>query len=222
MMFFRYSQWDGTQKLELDSDDLLAELTDDLLEHGDIRRALSRMMRQGMRNQDQRMMGLQEMLQRLRQRRQDTLNQYDMDSIVDQIQKMLEEILDTERQGSERRLQDAQDRLQRSDGSEGQDQNGQDGQDAAENRQDGGEQGENGDQDGDQGQQGEQGRQPGDGMQSPMGQRSQQGQRGQQQQGQRGRQQQGQRGQQGQQGQPSNQQGDSGDPQEGGQQDGRN
>ena len=50
---FTYSRWDGTQRgFDLDADALLAEITDDLLYHGDVNAALRRMMNQGMRDRD--------------------------------------------------------------------------------------------------------------------------------------------------------------------------
>jgi len=44
---FRYSRWDGQQKVELDADDLLAAMADDVLADGDPWRALQRLMQQG-------------------------------------------------------------------------------------------------------------------------------------------------------------------------------
>ena len=44
---FRYSRWDGTQTgFDFTADDLLGELTDDLLYHGDLHAALRRLMQQ--------------------------------------------------------------------------------------------------------------------------------------------------------------------------------
>jgi hypothetical protein len=43
---FTYSRWDGTQTgFSMDADDLLAEMTDDLMYHGDVNAALRRLMR---------------------------------------------------------------------------------------------------------------------------------------------------------------------------------
>ena len=60
---FTYSRWDGTQRgFDLDADALLAEITDDLLYHGDVNAALRRMMNQGMRDRDgNQVQGLREM-----------------------------------------------------------------------------------------------------------------------------------------------------------------
>ncbi len=49
---FDYSRWDGTQVgFEFDADDVLGEITDDLLYHGDLNQALRRMLQQGFRDQ---------------------------------------------------------------------------------------------------------------------------------------------------------------------------
>ena len=48
---FRYSRWDGTQKgFYLDAEQVMAEITDDLLYHGDLNAALRRMMQSGLRD----------------------------------------------------------------------------------------------------------------------------------------------------------------------------
>ena len=123
MILHRYSRWDGSQLLTFDADDVLSELSDDLLDHGDLQRALQRLMQRGMRNQPGR--GLQDAMKRLRERRQQTLNQHNLDSIVDELQQRLKDILRTEREGIDRRLQDAHDRRDRT-GDSGAQQDGQD------------------------------------------------------------------------------------------------
>jgi len=62
---FRYSPWDGTQKgFELDALDVMEQLTDDLLYHGDLNAALRRMMQQGFEDRNgERIEGLREMLE---------------------------------------------------------------------------------------------------------------------------------------------------------------
>ena len=50
---YRYSRWDGSQRLDdLDAEDILDALSDDYLKHGDLRRALERMMREGFTGRD--------------------------------------------------------------------------------------------------------------------------------------------------------------------------
>ena len=106
---FRYSAWDGTQRgFDLDADALLDEMTDDLLYHGDLHAALRRLMQQGMedRNGDQ-LMGLREMLQRLREQRREMLDRYDLGGVYEEIAEQLREVVDQEREGIERRVDDA-------------------------------------------------------------------------------------------------------------------
>ena len=46
---YKYSQWDGTQRIfEFDADQLMDLLSDDILNHGDVMQALRDMMRQGL------------------------------------------------------------------------------------------------------------------------------------------------------------------------------
>ncbi|MEZ5270653.1 MAG: hypothetical protein R2789_19615, partial [Microthrixaceae bacterium] len=88
---FRYSPWDGTQKgFEMDALDVLEELTDDLMYHGDVNAALRRMLQQGFedRNGD-RVQGLREILEQLREQRQETLDRFDLGGVYDEIAEEL-------------------------------------------------------------------------------------------------------------------------------------
>ena len=72
---WRYYEWDGTQDIPpLDPDDILAGITDDLMNFGDLQHALRNLMQRGMRNpQGDRMQGLRDLLQQLRQQRRQRL-----------------------------------------------------------------------------------------------------------------------------------------------------
>ena len=71
-MFTRYSRWDGSQEpFGLDADELMEAMSDDLLDDGDLWRALQRMLRRGAENQQgDRMQGLRDLMEQLRNRRQ--------------------------------------------------------------------------------------------------------------------------------------------------------
>ena len=100
MPLYRYSRWDGTQKVDLDADQLLSAMADDLLADGDPWRALRRLMQQGARTPDgQRMPGLKDMLDRLRRQKQQRLDRYDLGSSLEDIKKKLDDVVQTERQG---------------------------------------------------------------------------------------------------------------------------
>jgi uncharacterized protein with von Willebrand factor type A (vWA) domain len=107
---FRYSRWDGTQRgFDLDADALLEEMADDLLYHGDLNAALRRLMQQGMRDRDgEQLMGLREMLDKLRERRREELEKRDLGGVYDDVARQLDEVVDMERQGIDRRVDDAQ------------------------------------------------------------------------------------------------------------------
>ncbi|HEY6319896.1 MAG TPA: VWA domain-containing protein [Acidimicrobiia bacterium] len=106
---FRYSAWDGSQQgFDLDADALLDEMTDDLLYHGDLHASLRRLMQQGMRDRDgQQMMGLRDMLKKLREQRRNMLDRYDLGGVYDDIAEQLREIVDQEREGIEQRVDEA-------------------------------------------------------------------------------------------------------------------
>jgi uncharacterized protein with von Willebrand factor type A (vWA) domain len=108
---YDYSDWDGTQEWgDLDPDDLLAELTDDLLSGGDLNDALRRLMRSGMRTRDgERIMGMREMIERMRKRREELLKQGSPNAEMDRIAKALDEVVGQERAAIDQLEQEAKD-----------------------------------------------------------------------------------------------------------------
>src|SRR3990172_7886990 len=111
---YRYSQWDGSQDIPpLDPDDILAGLTDDLMNFGDLQHALRNLLQRGMPNPlGQRMQGLRDLLQQLRQKRRQTLDRYDLSSVFEDIQKRLEEIVGLEKETLSRKLDEAQKQME--------------------------------------------------------------------------------------------------------------
>ncbi|MFI5282061.1 MAG: VWA domain-containing protein [Candidatus Dormibacterales bacterium] len=103
-MKFRYSRWDGTQKLDdLDAGDVLDALSDDLMNYGDLNSALQRLMRWGSPD----MQGLEQLLKQLREEREKELGRYNLDSTVEQLRQQVQDVIDTERAGIERRQNEA-------------------------------------------------------------------------------------------------------------------
>jgi uncharacterized protein with von Willebrand factor type A (vWA) domain len=96
---YDYSAWDGSQELpDLDPDDLLASLTDELLAGGDLDAALRRLLRTGVQTQEgDRVLGLREMLDRMRRRRAELLSQGDPDGRLSRVSRVLDEVVDQER-----------------------------------------------------------------------------------------------------------------------------
>jgi uncharacterized protein with von Willebrand factor type A (vWA) domain len=135
MSTFRYSRWDGTQQvLPFSADQIMDAIAEDVMAHGDIQRALQKLLQQGHRFQSgERMPGLRDLLDRLKGRKQETLRRNNMDGVIRDIQQRLEQIKDTERSGIERRLAEGREAVERGDAQQ----------------QEGGEPREGGEQDGD-------------------------------------------------------------------------
>ncbi|HTE84210.1 MAG TPA: VWA domain-containing protein, partial [Dehalococcoidia bacterium] len=109
MVRYRYTEWDGTQEIPpLDADAVLENLTDDLMNFGDLQHALRNLLQRGMRDPlGQKMQGLRDLLQQLRQQRRQTLDRYNLSSAFDDLKKRLNEILEREKDTIQRRLEDA-------------------------------------------------------------------------------------------------------------------
>ncbi len=107
---FTYSRWDGTQRgFDLDADLLFDQLTDELLYHGDVNAALRRMMQDGMRDADgNRFDGLRDLMERLREQRQDRLDRTNLGGVYDEIADELADIVDEERHAIDNALRDAE------------------------------------------------------------------------------------------------------------------
>src|SRR5438477_1488588 len=104
---YGYSRWDGTQNIEgLDADDILNAMADEYMEEGNLQQALKRLMQDGIRSEDGRKtMGLRELMERMRNMRNEQLNRYNMASgVMDDLHEKLEEIKSLEREGIQRRL----------------------------------------------------------------------------------------------------------------------
>ncbi len=128
---YGYSRWDGTQRIEgFDADEILDALSDDYMEGGNLQQALKRLMQEGMRGEDgRRTMGLREMMERMRNMRNQQLNRYNMASgVMDDLREKLEEIKQLERQGIQHRLDAATEDQQPSSGQQSVGQQQQSGQ----------------------------------------------------------------------------------------------
>src|SRR5579872_7472487 len=160
---YGYSRWDGTQNIEgLEADDVLKALSDDYLENGNLQQALRRLMQNGIpQDNGRKTMGLRELMERMREQRNQQLNRYNMASgVMDDLREKLEEIKQLERQGIQDRLDGARNSQQQPSGEQGQQ----------------GQQQQPSDQQG-QGQQSQQGQQQGQQSSGGQGQQGQSGSR---------------------------------------------
>lgn len=101
-----YRQWDGSEEFpDLDPEALIQAAADDLLRDGNIELAMQRMFRWGAQMPDgRRMPGMRDLLERLRRQRAEAMERYDLDSVLADIERRLQEIVDTEQSGINERL----------------------------------------------------------------------------------------------------------------------
>ena len=107
-MPYRYSRWDGTQRLpDLTADEILEELSEDMMAEGDLAEALRRLFQRGVSSRGpggEDAAGLRDLLARLAQRRREVLDRYQLGDVLGDVREELDRIVETERRGIERRL----------------------------------------------------------------------------------------------------------------------
>lgn len=115
MRTYRYSEWDGTQNFPpLDEEELMDAISRGLMRDGDLSSILWQMQRLGFRDsKGRRLPGLQELLQRLRQAKKRQLDKYNLGSIMDDIRKKMEDVIHTERQGIQKKLDEARQKTEK-------------------------------------------------------------------------------------------------------------
>ena len=95
----KYSEWDGSQLESLDANEIMSALSDDLMEFGDLQQAMRYLMQRGIESTDgSYIKGLRDLLRQLKDQRNQRLEQFDMSSVLDDIRKRLNEILEMERE----------------------------------------------------------------------------------------------------------------------------
>ncbi len=96
---FRYSRWDGSQVgFDIGADDIFREINDDLLYHGDLDAALRRLLQDGFDDRNgERIAGLRELMQRLREERHELLDRHDLGGVYDDIAGELRQVVSQER-----------------------------------------------------------------------------------------------------------------------------
>ena len=97
MQTLRYTRWDGRQQLRFDADDVFAKLGEHLSYTDDVRQALEWLQRQGLDLHGMRVMGLDELLERVREQIRDRYRDFNLDSALDEMRRKLDELLDVER-----------------------------------------------------------------------------------------------------------------------------
>ena len=107
----RFSAWDGTQDpLGPDVEALFDRLSEDVFHGWDFESALRRLLEKGWRDgQGKRLAGMDEMLDKLRRRRQAQLERFNLDSVFEDMREKLDRVISQERRGIQERLDQAPD-----------------------------------------------------------------------------------------------------------------
>ncbi len=114
MVRYRYSRWDGTQKVSLfDDEDLLEHLSEDILAGHDVEQALRGLLRRGIEGSEehQRIEGLHDLMQRVQEQRRNMLERFNLESLIDDLKERLRDVVETERRGIDQRLNEAREQL---------------------------------------------------------------------------------------------------------------
>ena len=94
---FRYGSWDGSQQTPWSADDVLGAIAEDLMEYGDLKWAMRNLLSRGMTMPDGGyIQGLRDMLKQLREQKRERLQQFDLSSVMQDIEQKLAEILSME------------------------------------------------------------------------------------------------------------------------------
>src|SRR3954468_16041080 len=105
---YRYARWDGRQRLdEVTADDLLEELSDDILAESDLSSALARLLARGMRGDragEQRFAGLNDLLRRMAEAREELLSKYELGDVLADVREQLDDIVNSERRALEKHI----------------------------------------------------------------------------------------------------------------------
>lgn len=92
-----YIQWDGTDDVPIDSNSVLDAISEDLMRDGNVDLALQKAFRWGMPQQDGTYsQGLRDLMERLKQQREELLEQFNFDSVLGDVPRRLSDIIDTE------------------------------------------------------------------------------------------------------------------------------
>jgi uncharacterized protein with von Willebrand factor type A (vWA) domain len=97
MLRIRYTQWDGTQRIRLNADQVFEKLSEYLSYTDDVQQALEWLMRQGAEWEGMRVMGLDDFLEEVREQLRQRYRQFNLNNALDEMRRRLEELLDLER-----------------------------------------------------------------------------------------------------------------------------
>jgi len=93
----RFTRWDGSQRIQLTPSQVFEKLSEYLSFTDDLQQAMDWLLRQGMEWEGARVVGLDDLLEQLREEMRKRYREFNLDHALDEIRQKLEDILDLER-----------------------------------------------------------------------------------------------------------------------------
>ncbi|HEY8517882.1 MAG TPA: VWA domain-containing protein [Candidatus Binatia bacterium] len=106
MLRIRYTAWDGTQRVRLDADRVFEKLADALSYTDDVQQALDWLLRHGLELDGTVVMGLDELLQSVREQMRERMSRFNLDHALDDPRSRLDDILEREREALDEMMRD--------------------------------------------------------------------------------------------------------------------
>ncbi|MBF6568548.1 MAG: VWA domain-containing protein [Candidatus Binataceae bacterium] len=97
MNIHRYTQWDGKQRVRLTASQVFDKLAEYLSYTDDVRQAMDWIMRQGLEIDGQKIAGLEEFIEQLRQQMRERYREFNLKDSMSEVERKLDSILDRER-----------------------------------------------------------------------------------------------------------------------------
>ncbi len=104
-MLYKYKKLDS-KKLQIDSDELMDELSSGVLQFGDLEYALQRVLNYGVQKDDTTLSGLQDLIKRLREMKNEILKNYDLKSPFARWERRLNDIIEREKQALRKQFEE--------------------------------------------------------------------------------------------------------------------
>src|SRR5215468_5846961 len=109
MITIHYSQWDGSQRVQLSADQVFEKLAEHLSRTDDLQQAMDMLMRQGVEQEDKedgKLKGLDDLVRELREEKRKRFREFNLKESLNEIQERLQQILQQEKDTlAERRQQ---------------------------------------------------------------------------------------------------------------------
>lgn len=106
MLTLRYTEWDGRQRVRLEADRVFEKLAEYLSYTDDLQQALDWLMRHGVEWEGMRVVGLDEILERVREQLRERYRTFNLDHVFDERRQRLDDALDLERDALGQRADD--------------------------------------------------------------------------------------------------------------------